>query len=337
MKLVAAISAANGFSRSLEQIETALANDDLYSGEVVVQIAAAATTQERLRNLLPQLITRLAAVAAEEKEAAAAPPHGPTNRIEKGVNIMKSAASAPTPTLEPKIVKALTDETVASNDLANLLTETETAIAIATNDATVAEVTALDPLQSPDPVRARATMEDAKFRTTRLRNLLPRLQSRYEEMNKREVEAAWIVQYDALKPQRDALAEEVKTVYAAAVAKIIPTLRRIEHINAEVSRLHQSKPPRAYGDDDGRWLSAIPPLKLLALPNPDKPGELSWPPPAKINYANITPILGTPGSDWWQATQAENARGRIEDEARAAALHEKEGRVRNDPKLWRRG
>jgi hypothetical protein len=252
---------------------------------------------------------------------------------------MNSAASAPTstPTLEPKIVKALTDEAIASNDLANLLTETETAIAVADNDATVAEATALDPLQSPDPVKARAVMEDAGFRATRLRSLLPKLQSRYEEMNKREIEAAWIVQYDALKPQRDALAEEVKTVYSAAVAKLVPVLGRIEHINAEVSRLHQSKPPRAYGDNDGRWLAAIPKLKLLALPNPDRPSELSWPPPANINYASIVPILGTPGSDWWQATQAENARRRVADEARAAALQEEDARVRNDPKLWRRG
>ena len=156
-------------------------------------------------------------------------------------------------------------------------------------------------------------------------------------MNKREIEAAWIILYEALKPQRDALAEEVKTVYAAAVAKLVPMLSRIEHINAEVSRLHQSKPSHAFGDDDGRWLTAIPTLKLLALPNPDKPSELLWPPPANINYASIVPILGNPGGDWWQATQAENARGRIEDEARAAALHEEEGRVRNDPKLWKRG
>src|SRR5664280_2166543 len=246
-------------------------------------------------------------------------------------------SAAPTPTLEQKIVKAFTDETIASNDLANLLAETETAIAIAENDATAAEATALDPLQSPDASKARAVMEDTRFKADRLRSLLPRLQSRYEEMNKREIEAAWIVQFDILKPQRDALAEEVKTVYAAAVAKLVPVLSRIEHINAEVSRLHQSKPSRAYGDDDGRWLSEIPPLKLLALPNPDRPTELSWPPPANINYANITPILGTPGGDWWQATQAENARWRAEDEKRAEALHEEEGHVRNDPKLWRRG
>jgi hypothetical protein len=245
--------------------------------------------------------------------------------------------TAPAPALEGRIVKALTDEAIASNDLANLLMETETAITVADNDATVTEATALDPLRSPDPVKARAVMEDAKFRATRLRNLLPRLQERSEQVSKREIEAAWIIRYDALKPQRDALAEEIKTVYAEAVAKLVPMLSRIEQINAEVSRLHQSKPLRAYGDDDGRWLAAIPTLADLKLPNPDMPGEFSWPPPANINYANIMPIFQNPGADWGQAKQAENARRRAEDEARAEAMHEEEGRVRNDPKLWRRG
>jgi hypothetical protein len=244
---------------------------------------------------------------------------------------------ASTPTLEQKIVMALTDETIASNDLANLLTETETAIAVGDNEATVAEATALDPLLSPDPVKARAVMEDAKFRATRLRNLLPRLQERVEEVSKREIEAAWIIRYDALKPQREALAEEVKTVYPEAVAKLVPMLSRIEQINVEISRLHQSKPLRAYGDDDGRWLSEIPTLKLLALPNPDKPSELSWPQPVNINYAGVTPILGHRGSDWYKVQQQEAARRRAEDEKRAEAMHEEEARVRNDPKLWRRG
>jgi hypothetical protein len=242
-----------------------------------------------------------------------------------------------TPTLEQRVVKALTDETITANDLAALVEDATAAIGIAKNEATAAEATALDPLLSPDPVKARAVMEDAKFRATRLRNLLPRLQERVEEVSKREIEAAWIIRYDALKPQRDALAEEVKTVYAEAVAKLVPMLSRIEQINVEISRLHQSKPLRAYGDDDGRWLSEIPTLKLLALPNPDKPSELSWPLPLNINYASIMPILGHRGSDWYKVQQQEAARRRAEDEKRAEALHEEEARVRNDPKLWRRG
>jgi hypothetical protein len=115
-------------------------------------------------------------------------------------------------------------------------------------------------------------------------------------------------------------------------------LSRAAQLNGEISRLCQSKPSRAYGDDDGKWLSAIQTPSDLVLPNPDKPGVMSWP-PAEHNFAtdNITPILGNPGSSWWEIQQAESARARIEDAKRADALNDDEGRVRNDPKLWRRG
>jgi hypothetical protein len=246
-------------------------------------------------------------------------------------------SAVPTPTLEQKIVKAFTDETIASNDLANLLAETETAIAIAENDATAAEATALDPLQSPDPVKARAVMEDARFKADRLRSLLPRLQSRYEEIIRREEEAAWNIRYEALKPQRDALAEKVKTVYAAFVAEYVPMLNKVELINAEVSKLCQSKPSRRYEDgDDGKWLTDVPTLADLKLPDPDKPSQMAWPKPVSYFSPEIVPILGSPGSDWWKIQQEENAKRKATEEARAEALHAEEARVRNDPKLWKR-
>jgi hypothetical protein len=241
-----------------------------------------------------------------------------------------SPASAPT--LEQKIVKALTDEAIASNDHANLLAETETAIAIAENDATVAEAAALDPLQSPDPVKARAVMEDARFKADRMRSLLPRLQSRYEEVIRREEGAAWIAEYETLKPKRDVLAEEVKTVYAAFVAKFVPLLRQIDQVNAEVSRLCQSKPSRRYEDgDDGRWLSDIPTLADLKLPDPDKPKKMAWPKPVSYFSPGIVPILGSPGGDWWKAQQAEDARKRAEALRIEAELQQAEGRNRDLP------
>jgi hypothetical protein len=242
------------------------------------------------------------------------------------------------PTLEQKIVKAFTDEAIASDDLAVLVEETTTAIAVADDDATVAEATALDPLQSPDPVKARAVMEDARFKASRLRSLLPRLQSRYEEIIRREEEAAWNAKYDALKPQRDALAEEIKTTYATMVGKLIPLLNKVDPINAEISKLCQSKPSRRYEDgDDGKWLTEIPTLKQLTLPDPNKPSQMLWPLPVNYFRPEIVPTLGNPGGDWWKIQQAENAKRRATEEARADALHAEESRVRNDPKLWRRG
>jgi hypothetical protein len=78
-------------------------------------------------------------------------------------------------------------------------------------------------------------------------------------------------------------------------------------------------------------------MKDLKLPGFIKSTKLAWPPHRPIDWSSVVPAFRHPSADWWQAKQAENARGRIEDEKRAEALHEEEARVRNDPKLWRRG
>lgn len=172
----------------------------------------------------------------------------------------------------------------------------------------------------------------------RLQSLLPRLQTRYEQVANKEEYATWINQYDPLKSRRDALDTEIKNVYAAAVAKLVPLLHQLAPLNNDISQWCRSKPSGHLHDGDKRWLSAIPTPHDLKLPNPDKPTVNLWP-PAPHNYGtdNLTPILGSPGNEWWKTQQAEGARARIEDAKRADALQEEEGRVRNDPKLWRRG
>jgi hypothetical protein len=250
-----------------------------------------------------------------------------------------------TPTLEQRIVKALTDETIAANDLAVLVEETTAAIAIAENDATVAEATALDPLQSPDPVKARAVMEDAKFRATRLRNLLPRLQERFDKVSLDEQYAAWRPQFEAIKAERDAANAKFRTAFTAFVADVVPQMLRLEQINAETSRVSAAKPTDAReANGDGCWLALGPEDQLihtimqnLKLPDWEKPNALAWPQPVNYFSAGIVPIFQNPGANWHEVLAEENARGRIEDEARAAAMREEEGRVRNDPKLWKRG
>jgi hypothetical protein len=113
-------------------------------------------------------------------------------------------------------------------------------------------------------------------------------------------------------------------------------LSRTVQLNSEISRLNQSAPSGVRGSDGG-WLTAISTPSDLVLPNPDKPSVMAWPLPSNIDWSAVTPILGNPGSEWLEIRQAENARARIEDAKRADALNDDEGRVRNDPKLWRRG
>jgi hypothetical protein len=70
-QMSAAIEAANDIARVLEQIELALADGDLYSGELAVLVASVTSTQDKMRDLLPRLISRVAIVGSEEREAAA--------------------------------------------------------------------------------------------------------------------------------------------------------------------------------------------------------------------------------------------------------------------------
>jgi hypothetical protein len=106
----------------------------------------------------------------------------------------------------------LTDE-VKSAHLAALIAETEAAIAKADVEARKARERALDPILSPDPVKARAAMEDADFARDRLRNLLPRLRQRFVKVSAQEAYDAWGLEYDRVKPQVDGAAKELRDTY----------------------------------------------------------------------------------------------------------------------------
>jgi hypothetical protein len=260
-----------------------------------------------------------------------------------------TSTPAPAPTLEQRAIKALTDE-VGSSILASLVNETETAIATATNDAEVAEATALDAIASPDPVKARAVMEEAKFKVSRLRSLLPRLQERFGEAALQERYNAWVKEFDAFAPERDAAAEELRVIYTEITSKIVPLLIRIEQIDAKASRIALSKPVQY---QDGRWLQKNVEMlargidgvglhghtimKDLKLPNWENPSKLSWPLPSNIDWSTTVPIVAHPGGDWWKVQQAAVAQQRAEDAKRAEELVQEEGRTRNNPALWKRG
>jgi hypothetical protein len=187
--------------------------------------------------------------------------------------------------------------------------------------------------------------------SARLRTVLPRLQTKYDALQSSEGYAKWVVQYEAIKIKQDAAAAELRTLYPDIVSKLVDLLSRIEIIDRDVTRVRSAKPFDAKeANGDGRWLLETEltargldhwgtyDLKILTdmkVPNWDEPKKLSWPVPRPpIDWGSTVPKFPHRGADWWQAKQAENTRGRIEDEARAEALHEE---VRNDPKLWRRG
>lgn len=253
--------------------------------------------------------------------------------------------ATPTPTLEQHIGKALSDNALDSNALAVLIAETAEAVEVADKQAIAAREQALDPIASPDPSKARATMESAKFTADRLRNVLPRLQQRFDKVYLDEQYAAWQPQYEAIKAERDAANAKFRTAFTAFVADIVPQMLRLEQINAETSRVSAAKPTRAReANGDGRWLADGPEdqviraiMQNLKLPDWEKPNALAWPQPVNYFSAGIVPIRPHPAGNWWQEKQAEAARRRAEDEKCAEELAQEGGRVRNNPALWKKG
>jgi hypothetical protein len=140
-------------------------------------------------------------------------------------------------TLEQRICDALQPDTaITSADLAALIEETEAGIAKAEREGMV------DQTLSLDPKAARQAIEDATFTANRLRMLLSKLQVRCREVRAREQAKAWLAEYEVMKRERDALAEEVREVFPEAENKIVDLFVRITENNKALSALHQARP-----------------------------------------------------------------------------------------------
>jgi hypothetical protein len=143
--------------------------------------------------------------------------------------------------LEQRITNAFS-ERIASSEIAKLIAETEKAITAAEADAEHARVKALDPIASPDPVKARAAMEDAAFTRDRLRTVLPRLQKLLKQVEAEEYAAAWEAEYEKIKAVRDELAAEMHEVYPAAVAQLTDLFQRAAEVDRECTRINRAAP-----------------------------------------------------------------------------------------------
>src|SRR6476660_1889563 len=103
--------------------------------------------------------------------------------------------------IEQRITTALGNRAIKADALAELIVETEAAIAAAEQAAEAERAKALDPLQSPDPAQARRAMEDAEFAAQRLQSVLPRLRQRYSAVAAQETYNAWTTTFDPLVPK----------------------------------------------------------------------------------------------------------------------------------------
>ena len=104
-----------------------------------------------------------------------------------------------TPSLDQRIGAALT-AVITSADCAALITETETAIAVATKAAAKTRELALDPIASPDANRARASVENANFTVDRLPLSCPACSSVWKKSRQQSAQRDGRLISDRLRP-----------------------------------------------------------------------------------------------------------------------------------------
>jgi hypothetical protein len=243
--------------------------------------------------------------------------------------------------LEARLVAALRGH-LSAGKLAALTDETEVAIRQAEASAQAERQRALDPLSSPDPRQARAAMEDAAFRSERLRSLLPRLQARYEQVAAAEERERWKAKYGTLKVRRDALSAELANVYPEVADKLADLFERIAVMDAEISSLHQARPASvplhlASVELDARGLTSFttanPSIaRDLRLPAFANGRSALWPPP-EVPLAVLAVATSMPGAhsgpDWFRDNQARAMARSIEAE-RVAQYHRRQQREREE-------
>jgi hypothetical protein len=151
---------------------------------------------------------------------------------------METTMTKQPPTLEERINAAALqpDTAITSAHVAALMEEAEAGIAKAEKQREVDQTLALD------PKAARQAIADAAFAANRLRALLLKLQARYQQLRDEEEATAWLAKLDAFRPERDALAEELREVYRDAVTRIVELFVRITAHNKALAELLQARP-----------------------------------------------------------------------------------------------
>jgi hypothetical protein len=187
--------------------------------------------------------------------------------------------SKPPPTLEQRIVAALANNTPEARTIAALIAETEQAIVEADAQANTAQTKALDPILSPDPIKAREAAEFAAFATKRLRNVFPRLIAAHQQVTAQDRAQRWNAAADQLQAKRDALVQDFAEQYPAFIAQLLDLFTQIQHLNQEITQINSSAPNSA-----SRRIQSIAATHILANTKLlDLANHQIWPPPAATN------------------------------------------------------
>jgi hypothetical protein len=184
-------------------------------------------------------------------------------------------------------------------------------------------------------------MEDAAFRSERLRSLLPRLQARYEQVAAAEEREQWKRRYETLKVRRDALSAELVRVYPELADRLADLLGRLAAMDVEISNLHHSRPAGvplhlANVELEARGLTSFttanPSIaRDLRLPAWENGAVALWPPPEVPLALAATAFVPAAhaGPDWFRNKGA-RARAQDADAKRVAQYYAQEQREREE-------
>ncbi len=104
----------------------------------------------------------------------------------------------------------------------------------------------LDPLSTTAAVsKAAREAEDLTLQISRLEAALKRLSGQLEAARAREADAVRAKAYDEVKAERDALVEDIRTIYPEAAAKIAALLPRIEPLDQKIMAVNHDLPEGA--------------------------------------------------------------------------------------------
>jgi hypothetical protein len=239
--------------------------------------------------------------------------------------------------LEERVVAALTAD-LSSAELTALVFETEAAIDAAVENANLERKKALDPVASPDPKKARASMEDAQFFVGRLKTLLPKLERKYFAKWEAEKATRWCADCEVVESEGAKLAEELKR-YPTLAAQLADLMCRLAAFEHKLSNLHSRRPSSVKTQISSPELVARnlksfdrehPPLsKTLQLPEFERSDRPLFPPPQRRDMSMLAPVPYDPrySADWAEANEDRATEAQAEQE-RVAAFYDNQARER---------
>jgi hypothetical protein len=146
------------------------------------------------------------------------------------------------PNLEQRVIAGLNNANAGSDELSELVAETETAIADADATATAMRLKAADVLAAPTPRDAQDAMREAEAATLnrdRLNGVLPQLRDRYTEALKAERHDKWLTQYKYVEAEREKLAHEFDTTRARVKAELGNLNARLKECNNDCNAVNR--------------------------------------------------------------------------------------------------